>query len=86
MLQCFFSYFDSFLLWCRLQERYSFGDAEGFQNFATLLQEPATAFTLAPIDPKEDVLLLPYSSGTTGRPKGVMLTHYNLVANLYQFK
>jgi acyl-CoA synthetase (AMP-forming)/AMP-acid ligase II len=32
------------------------------------------------IDPAEDIVLLPYSSGTTGRQKGVMLTHRNLVA------
>lgn len=35
------------------------------------------------IDPA-DVAVLPYSSGTTGLPKGVMLTHRNLVANLLQ--
>lgn len=35
------------------------------------------------ISPKE-LALLPYSSGTTGLPKGVMLSHYNLVANLVQ--
>ena len=36
------------------------------------------------IVPGEDVIALPYSSGTTGLPKGVMLTHRNLVANLMQ--
>jgi acyl-CoA synthetase (AMP-forming)/AMP-acid ligase II len=36
------------------------------------------------IDPDSDVLVLPYSSGTTGLPKGVMLTHGNVVANLVQ--
>ncbi len=36
------------------------------------------------IDPKNDVVALPYSSGTTGLPKGVMLTHFNLVANMCQ--
>ncbi|SDK42016.1 long-chain-fatty-acid--CoA ligase [Sediminibacillus albus] len=33
------------------------------------------------IDPQEDLALLQYTGGTTGYPKGVMLTHYNLVAN-----
>lgn len=37
------------------------------------------------IDP-DSVALLPYSSGTTGLPKGVMLSHYNLVSNLEQGK
>ncbi len=36
------------------------------------------------IDPAEDVVALPYSSGTTGLPKGVMLTHRNMVANILQ--
>ncbi len=36
------------------------------------------------IDPANDLAALPYSSGTTGHPKGVMLTHRNLVANLQQ--
>jgi long-chain acyl-CoA synthetase len=32
------------------------------------------------IDPRTDLAALPYTGGTTGNPKGVMLTHYNLVA------
>ena len=39
----------------------------------------------AGFDPARSVAALPYSSGTTGRAKGVMLTHRNLVANLAQF-
>jgi len=45
---------------------------------ATLLKE------LTIVDPKNDLLVLPYSSGTTGLPKGVMLTHHNLVSNVIQ--
>ena len=37
------------------------------------------------IDALEDLAALPYSSGTTGISKGVMLTHYNMTANLRQF-
>ena len=36
------------------------------------------------IDPEKDIAVLPYSSGTTGLPKGVMLTHYNLTSNMRQ--
>ncbi|MET7437029.1 4-coumarate--CoA ligase family protein [Streptomyces sp. NPDC005496] len=36
------------------------------------------------IDPAEDVAALPYSSGTTGVPKGVMLTHRSIATNLAQ--
>ena len=36
------------------------------------------------INPREDVAALPYSSGTTGLPKGVMLTHYNIASNVKQ--
>jgi long-subunit acyl-CoA synthetase (AMP-forming) len=32
----------------------------------------------------EDIAVLPYSSGTTGLPKGVMLSHRNLVSNISQ--
>jgi long-chain acyl-CoA synthetase len=35
------------------------------------------------VDPKEDLALLQFTGGTTGLPKGAMLTHYNLVSNAY---
>jgi acyl-CoA synthetase (AMP-forming)/AMP-acid ligase II len=38
------------------------------------------------VDSARDLAALPYSSGTTGFPKGVMLTHRNIVANLLQIE
>ena len=38
------------------------------------------------IDPLEDIALLQYTGGTTGKPKGVMLTHHNLVSNVQMVK
>jgi long-chain acyl-CoA synthetase len=35
-----------------------------------------------PIEPREDVAAILYTSGTTGQPKGVMLTHHNLASNV----
>ena len=59
------------------------GEAEGATPFAELLgdagRRPRSRST-----PTTDLAVLPYSSGTTGLPKGVMLTHRNLVANLCQ--
>ncbi len=36
------------------------------------------------IDPKTDIALLPFTGGTTGVPKGTMLTHFNLTSNVIQ--
>ncbi|MFJ9031020.1 AMP-binding protein [Streptomyces sp. NPDC102274] len=45
---------------------------------------PVQRATDVPVQPATHVAALPYSSGTSGRPKGVMITHRNLVANVAQ--
>ncbi|RDW77129.1 hypothetical protein BP6252_05182 [Coleophoma cylindrospora] len=46
----------------------------------------ATRYRRSKINPEKDLAFLVYSSGTTGHPKGVMLTHRNIVANVLQGK
>jgi acyl-CoA synthetase (AMP-forming)/AMP-acid ligase II len=59
------------------------GGEEGVTAFTELLGSGVEAPEVA-IDAAADLAVLPYSSGTTGLPKGVMLTHRNLVANIVQ--
>jgi len=68
-----------------IEEVFVFGEAVGATPFSELLIDNGRAEQVA-IDPREDLVTLPYSSGTTGLPKGVMLTHHNLVANIRQME
>jgi acyl-CoA synthetase (AMP-forming)/AMP-acid ligase II len=63
-----------------IEEVFVFGVGEGATPFAALRHGhgPIDDVSVSP----DDVAVLPYSSGTTGLPKGVVLTHRGLVANL----
>ena len=58
-------------------------EAEGATPLADLMGAPLAA--QVPVDLDTHSAVLPYSSGTTGLPKGVMLSHRNLVVNTDQF-
>jgi acyl-CoA synthetase (AMP-forming)/AMP-acid ligase II len=70
-----------------IEEIFTFDGAPGSTSFAKLMAVSELGDAKRPkIDPSKDLVALPYSSGTTGISKGVMLTHRNLVANMVQLK
>ncbi len=57
----------------------------GTLSFRALIEETTeTDLPAMQIDPEQDVAVLQYTGGTTGVPKGAMLTHFNLYSNVIQ--
>jgi long-chain acyl-CoA synthetase len=56
----------------------------GAYQFLNLIMDHQPNSPKVKINPKEDIAVLQYTGGTTGTPKGAMLTHYGLVSNAIQ--
>ncbi|MDY6959064.1 MAG: AMP-binding protein [Halobacteriota archaeon] len=59
-------------------------DVTGAHQLRSLIAEHEPNAPKVDIDPKKDLALLPFTGGSTGIPKGVMLTHSNMVSNVHQ--
>jgi acyl-CoA synthetase (AMP-forming)/AMP-acid ligase II len=66
-----------------VEEVFVLGESEGGATSVAEIITDAQLDEQVAVDP-QDTVALPYSSGTTGLPKGVMLSHRNLVANMLQ--
>jgi long-chain acyl-CoA synthetase len=56
-------------------------EREGFYRFKDLIKQYPPNPPKIEFNNKEDLVTLPYTGGTTGLPKGVMITHYNITAS-----
>jgi long-chain acyl-CoA synthetase len=77
--------FYPFVQWKQRQRvRVREGENSGVYAFTSLLARSQPDPIKVPVDTKNDVALIQYTGGTTGKAKGAMLTHANLVANVVQ--
>jgi long-chain acyl-CoA synthetase len=53
-------------------------------SLSEILDRCPSSLPRSDMRPREDIAVIAYTGGTTGLPKGVLLTHYNLVANAVQ--
>ena len=63
-----------------------FGEAEGCISFDSVLAPQGSTYSIPDADWKSTTAVLLSSSGTTGFPKAVELTHFALIANGIQMK
>ncbi len=54
-----------------------------YKTYLSMLSKPAEKVAVS-IDPEKDLASIQFTGGTTGFPKGVMLTHYNIMSNIFQ--
>ena len=72
----------------KLKEVYSFDEISGCKNYTELFKLGADTSTQDQVELRKsevlpsDLATIIYTSGTTGKPKGVMLSHYNVVENI----
>lgn len=72
----------------KLKNVFSFDKIKGCENYTTLFELGADESTQPDVETRKaevvpsDLATIIYTSGTTGKPKGVMLSHYNVVENI----
>jgi len=67
-------------------KKISIPDREGVHNFQKLVREAGADSPSVEVDPEVDLAVLPYTGGTAAQPKGVQLTHANLVSCARQLR
>ena len=69
-----------------LQKIYNIGHADGYKSLDEMINNDTSKTPDVAIQPKDDTAVIIFSSGTTGLPKGVVITHYELIAGVIIFR